>query len=248
MLELSFWIVAGAMIGSRILFIVVNWGGPDGYGANPGRIFDLTTGGFVFYGGFMGATAASLWYAGRRGIAFRALADIAIPVVALGHFFGRMGCMAAGCCWGKVCENPAFLLGANFPEGSMAYGSMVRDSEFTSFILEHGHTPALHPTQLYEGLGELGIFVALLVLRKNKRFHGQVLASWLMLYALLRLSIETFRGDWGRGMVLRWPEIDPVLLSTSQIVGVCMLVLGAVLFFVWKPKPAQGTSATPAAA
>jgi len=248
MIELSFWIVVGAMVGSRVLFIIVNWGGPDGYGANPAKIFDVFSGGFVFYGGFIGATLASIWYAKKRGIAFRALADVAIPVVALGHFFGRMGCMAAGCCWGKVCENPNFLFGAHFPEGSMAFGSMSRDPEFASFVLEHGHTPALHPTQLYEGLGELTIFVLLLALRKNKRFHGQILALWLMLYAVLRLSIETFRGDWGRGMLLRWPEVDPMLLSTSQVVGVCMVVLGATLYFLWKPKREQAPTATPAAA
>ncbi len=246
LLDLAFWILAGALVGARVLFIVVNWGGPDGYGANPGRIFDITSGGLVFYGGFIGATAVSIWYARKHGVNFRALADIVIPVVALGHFFGRMGCMAAGCCWGKVCETANYLFGVEFPPGALAYGSMARDPEWASFVVEHGHTPALHPTQMYEGLGELALFAILLLVRKNKRFHGQILAMWLVMYAVLRLSIETFRGDWGRGMLLRWPEVDPVLLSTSQIVGVCMLVLGSVLFFVWKPKSQAGVS-TPAA-
>ncbi|WP_373047624.1 prolipoprotein diacylglyceryl transferase [Vulgatibacter sp.] len=249
LLDLSFWILAGAMVGARLLFIVVNWEGPNGYGANPSRIFDLTSGGLVFYGGFIGAALTSVWYARKHGINFRALADICIPVVALGHFFGRMGCMAAGCCWGKVCENANFLFGAEFPKGALAHGEMARSPEWASFIAEHGHTPALHPTQMYEGLGELALFAILLLFRKNKRFHGQILAMWLMLYAVLRLSIETFRGDWGRGMLLRWPEVDPVLLSTSQLVGVGMVVLGAVLFFLWKPRSAApAVPAAPAAA
>jgi len=236
LLDLAFWILAGALVGARVLFIVVNWGGPDGYGANPGRIFAVWTGGLVFYGGFIGATLTSVWYARKHGVNFRALADIVIPTLALGHFFGRMGCMAAGCCWGKVCENAAFFLGAKFPAGALAYSEMSRSAEWGAFVAEHGHTPALHPTQLYEGLGELAIFAILLLLRKNKRFHGQILALWLMIYAVLRLSIETFRGDWGRGMLLRWPDVDPVLLSTSQIVGVAMLALGVVLYFAWKPR------------
>lgn len=234
--DVSFVILVGAMVGARGLFILVNWGGPDGYGAHPERIFMVWTGGLVFYGGFIGAALASVWYARKHGIRFRALADIVIPTVALGHFFGRMGCMAAGCCWGKVCEDASFLLGAKFPEGAMAYKDMVRNSEWTSFLLEHGHTPALHPTQMYEGLGELSLFLLLLFFRKNKRFHGQILALWLMLYAVLRLSIETFRGDWGRGMLVRWPEVDPLLLSTSQVVGIGMLILGGTLFALWRPK------------
>lgn len=246
--DLSFWILLGALAGARILFIVVNWGGPDGYGANPGRIFRVWEGGLVFYGGFIGATVASVWFARKRGIDFRGLADIAIPSVALGHFFGRMGCMAAGCCWGKVCENPAFFLGAEFPPGSLAHTDMARSAEWGAFVAEHGHTPALHPTQMYEGLGELGLFVVLLLLRRNKRFQGQILATWLMLYAVLRLSIETFRGDWGRGMLLRWPEVDPLLLSTSQVVGIAMLVLGAVLFFRWRPRSQATPGAAPAVA
>lgn len=245
--DVAFVILVGAMIGARALFILVNWGGPNGYGAHPERIFMVWTGGLVFYGGFIGATLASIWYARRHRIRFRALADIIIPTLALGHFFGRMGCMAAGCCWGKVCEDSSFLLGAKFPEGAMAFNDMVRNPEWTSFLLEHGHTPALHPTQMYEGLGELSLFLLLLFVRKNKRFHGQILAMWLMLYAVLRLSIELFRGDWGRGMLLRWPEVDPLLLSTSQIVGVCMLIFGGTLFYLWKPKKVSSPSAGPQA-
>lgn len=235
-LDLAFWVLLGAMVGARLLFIVVNWGGPDGYGAHPGRIFQVWTGGLVFYGGFIGAAVASVVYARKHRIDFRGLADIAAPTVALGHFFGRLGCMSAGCCWGKVASDPDYLFGAKFPPGALAYDEMLGDPAYRDFMVEHGHTPALHPTQMYEGLGELGLFFLLIFMRRNKRFQGQIMATWLMLYALLRLSIETFRGDFGRGMLLRWPDADPLLLSTSQIVGIGMLLLGATLFWLWKPR------------
>ncbi len=244
-LDLALWVFLAALAGSRILFILVNWGGPDGYGAHPGRILQIWVGGFVFYGGFIGATLASIFYARKHRLNFRGLADIAAPTIALGHFFGRMGCMSAGCCWGKVCADPAFVFGAKFPQGSAAYGEMVAEPAFRDYILSHGHTPALHPTQLYEGLGELGLFFILIHLAGRKRFHGQILASWLMLYAIVRLSIETFRGDFGRGMLLRWPEADPLLLSTSQIVGVAMFALGAVLFAMWRPRAASPDPVAP---
>lgn len=236
-LDLTVWIFVGAMIGARLLFIVVNWTGPNGYGANPARIFQVWSGGLVFYGGFIGAAVAAVIYARKHRLNFRGIADIAIPGVALGHFFGRLGCMSAGCCWGKVCVDPAFFLGAKFPEGALAYKEMLADPTHQDFILQHGHTPALHPTQMYEGMGELALFFLLLQLRKGKRFHGQVFISWLVLYAILRLSIETFRGDWGRGMLLQWPEANPLLLSTSQLVGLGMITTGLVLYRLWKPTP-----------
>lgn len=236
-LDLVLWIFVGAMIGARVLFIVVNWSGPDGYGANPARIFQVWRGGLVFYGGFIGATLASVLYARKHRLNFRAIGDIAIPGVALGHFFGRMGCISAGCCWGKVCSEN-FFLGIRFPEGALAYKEMLSDPAHQDYLLAHGHTPPLHPTQLYEGMGELLLFFLLLAFHKRKRFHGQVLIAWLALYAVLRLSIETFRGDWGRGMLFSWPADDPLLLSTSQTVGIGMLVTALVLYLLWRPKPA----------
>lgn len=243
-LDLVVWIFVGAMLGARLLFIIVNWSGPNGYGANPARIFQIWNGGLVFYGGFIGAAVASVLYARKHRLNFRAIADIAIPGVALGHFFGRMGCISAGCCWGKV-SDPDYFLGIHFPEGALAFKDMAGDPLYQDFILEHGHTPALHPTQLYEGMGELGLFFALLFIRKNKRFHGQVLTAWLALYAILRLSIETFRGDWGRGMLFAWPSENPLLLSTSQVVGIGMLVTAAILYLRWRPLPADAAAADP---
>src|SRR5690606_41458384 len=78
-LDLMLWIFVGAMIGARLLFIVVNWSGPNGYGANPARIFQIWSGGLVFYGGFIGAAVASVLYARKHRLNFRAVADIAIP-------------------------------------------------------------------------------------------------------------------------------------------------------------------------
>jgi phosphatidylglycerol:prolipoprotein diacylglycerol transferase len=63
-------------------------------------------------------------------------------------------------------------------------------------------TLPLHPVQLYESFGELAIFLVLvLAVRPRKRFHGQVLSAWLLLYAILRTVVEVFRGDVERGVV-----------------------------------------------
>lgn len=250
--DVAFYILLAAMVGSRVLFIIVNWTGPDGYGAHPDRILKFWTGGLVFFGGLIGATLMSVWYARKHKLDFKVLADIVIPVVALGHFFGRMGCIAAGCCWGKVCADPGFVLGAKYPPGALAYSDMIKQEAHRAFIVEHGHTPAVHPTQLYEGVGELLIFFLLTWYRPKKRFHGQILAMYMICYSLLRLTIETFRGDWGRGMLFKFPAENPVILSTSQLIGVAILIGGVVLFLRWRPKELPGVDgegpAEPAAA
>lgn len=234
--DFAFWVLVSSIVGAKGLFVIVNWSGPNGYGAHPERIFDMLSGGLVFYGGFIGAALAGAFWARKHRIPFPVLADITIPSVALGHFFGRMGCIAAGCCYGKVCHDPHFFLGAEYPRGSGAFSEMSKNPDWADFILQNGHTPALHPTQLYEGVGELFLFVVLLYLRPWKRFHGQLLAVWLGLYGVLRLSIEMFRGDWLRGMIFKWPAENPLLLSTSQLIGVGMVALAAVLWIVWRPK------------
>ena len=234
--DFAFWVLISAIVGAKALFIVVNWSGPNGYGAHPERIFDLLSGGLVFYGGFIGAALAGVIWAKKNRVDFRVLADVCIPSVALGHFFGRLGCIAAGCCYGKVCHDPHFFLGAEYPRGSGAFAEMSKNPEWAGYIAEHDLTPALHPTQLYEGVGELFLFVLLIYLRPWKRFHGQLLAVWLGLYGVLRLSIEMFRGDWLRGMIFKWPAENPLLLSTSQLIGVGMVTLAVVLWFAWKPK------------
>jgi phosphatidylglycerol---prolipoprotein diacylglyceryl transferase len=207
--DLSFWILVAALVGSRVYYIFVNWN--DYFGANAwvftrlGRIPRLLAvweGGLVFYGGFIASALGAAWYLRRHQMPFLPYADTLIPSVAFGHFLGRIGCFAAGCCWGGTCD-PALPWGARFPPDSLAYQSFAAREGGARF-LDHVHltTLPLHPTQLYESLGELALF-ALLVLwvRPRKRFHGQPLATWLMAYAVLRTVVEAFRGDVERGVV-----------------------------------------------
>src|SRR2546430_341223 len=81
------------------------------------------------------------------------------PSLAIAHFFGRLGCYAAGCCWGKVCH---LAWGARFPRSSLAFEGLSRDGTIPAGA---NFTPPLHPTQLYEALAELAIFTGLVVLR-----------------------------------------------------------------------------------
>jgi len=242
-MDLCFWILLAAMVGSRVLFIIVNW---QDYANDPASILAFWKGGLVFYGGFIGAVLVSVWYMRRHRMSFFPYADAIIPSVAIGHAIGRLGCFAAGCCWGAACD-PHLPWAARFPPEALAY-----QSQLASHAIPFGaaHTLPIHPTQLYESLGELAIFVALTLWRPRKRFHGELLALYLVLYAPLRALIETLRGDEERGRVFNF--LGPLArgawwnLSTSELISVGIFALGVGLYLLLARR--AGGRVEPAAA
>ncbi len=236
-MDIAFWALLFSLIGARVLFILVN---TDQYfGANfmssvelGGRSISLPTmlvfwkGGLVFFGGFIGASLAVLWYMRKHRLDAWRHADVIIPSVPLGIFFGRLGCFAAGCCFGKPCPEGTTLC-AHFPRDSLAGTQTPHESHV--LIDGVGYTEGLYPTQLFEAGAVLLIFLLLILVRPYKRFDGQLVISFLVLYPIARSIIEVFRGDYARGMILRVPEDNPVLLSTSQLISVLVATLGVVL-------------------
>ncbi len=228
-MDLSFWILVFAMVGSRVLFIMVNW---DEYAQDPASIFAFWKGGLVFYGGFIGATLCSIFYMRKHNMRFFPYADALIPSVSIGHAIGRMGCFAAGCCWGGACD-PHLAWAARFPPESLAYQSQLSHGLIHAGSL---FSMPIHPTQLYESLGELCIFTLLTLYRSRKRFNGEILALYLCLYAPLRATVELLRGDEERGRVFNF--LGPIArgafwnLSTSELISVGIFAIGVSIFII----------------
>ncbi len=228
--DLAFYILVSALVGSRLYFMAVNW--RDYTGANAWmtvqgvripRLFAVWEGGLVFYGGFIAAALTAFWYMRRHGMRFLAYADTIIPSVALGHALGRVGCFGAGCCWGAVSHAHLPWL-ARFPPVSLAYQAFAARPDAALLLTpDRLSTVPIHPTQLYESLGELVLFALLaLVVRPRKRFHGEVLAAWLLAYAVLRGVVEVFRGDVERGVVAG--------LGVGQWTSMLIFAAGAALW------------------
>ncbi len=236
--DLAFWILVSALVGSRLYFIAVNWGDYFGdsawvpfHGARIPRVLAIWEGGLVFYGGFMGAALTAWWYMRRNGMRFLPYTDTIIPSVAIGHFFGRLGCFAAGCCWGAVSHSHLPWL-AKFPPASLAYQAFAGRANAAELLApDRLTTMPVHPTQLYESLGELTLFALLvLVVRPSKRFHGQVFATWLMAYALLRTVVELFRGDIERGVVAG--------LGVGQWTSIAIFAIGGAVWAIGRRQSA----------
>ncbi|MFQ5432283.1 MAG: prolipoprotein diacylglyceryl transferase [Nitrospinota bacterium] len=199
-MDLSFYALAAAILGSRILYIIVNY---DVFIESPLRVFKIWEGGLVFYGGFIGAALAGFWYVRKEKLDTWHMADLAAPSIALGHAIGRWGCLASGSCYGK-------------PTSSW-FGITFTDV--------HAIAPLgipLFPSQIVESIMEFSIFLLLIAVRPHRKFKGQLFIMWLLLYAVGRFILEFFRGD-DRGFII------PNVLSTSQGVAVVVFVAGLFL-------------------
>jgi phosphatidylglycerol:prolipoprotein diacylglycerol transferase len=207
--DLFFYSVLSAILGSRILFVVINF---NVYRKDPLQALKIWEGGLVFYGGFILAVGVSIVYMRWNKLPIWKLADLSSPSIALGLFFGRIGCFLAGCCYGK--------------ETSLPWSVVFKDPNSLARL----NVP-LHPTQLYEAAGGLVIFFFLIWWEKRKAFDGQIFWLFSLLYSVARFLIEMVRGD-PRGFIFQG------FLSTSQGVGILLAILS--LFMLSYLKKVQG--------
>lgn len=244
-LDFGFWALVGALIGARILFIIVE---ADYYfvespfteipkiGISIPTIFALWKGGFVFWGGAVGGAIALVLFCRKRNIPIGELADLCGPGLALGHAVGRLGCVAGGCCYGYatyhldqagrvIADTP---LAIAFPEGSIAYGSLLSQAKGPTLELMQrlGTTVPLFPVQILESVGNAAIFFILMFLIPVKRAHGQLALTYLILYSIMRSIAEMFRGDSARGFVIE------NFLSTSQFISLVVSIMALGMIFV----------------
>ena len=205
--DLFFYTVLSAFIGSRLLYVLINF---DLYRQDPVRIFKIWEGGLVFYGGLALAVTVAFCYMRWHRLPIWKSADTISPLIALGLSLGRIGCFFAGCCYGK--------------ETSLPWAVVFRNQDSLARL----NTP-LHPTQLYDAANGLGIFFLLSWIEKRKTFDGQIFWLFLFLYSTSRFFIEIFRGD-PRGFLFG------DLLSTSQAIGVLLAIPSVFMLFYMKKK------------
>lgn len=212
--DLCLWMLLASLIGSKILMLFTE---PE-YRGNPLQLIslDFLRSGGVFYGGLLGAVISGYFLMRRYRLPWWTTADACAPGIALGNFFGRQGCFAAGCCWGKPTTLP--------------WG--VRFSELGHEITGVPIDAHLHPTQLYESFAMLLVFFFLLWLHKHRSFKGQAILAYAVLYSVIRFLIEFVRDD-PRGDILGLTSLTG--LSTSQIISIIVGISALVLLIVrWR--------------
>jgi phosphatidylglycerol:prolipoprotein diacylglycerol transferase len=198
--DLGAWLIVAGILGAKLFHVIFFWGEfVAGWQAEGVRSLRE---GFVFYGGFIGACAATIFYARRRQLPLWKLADVLAPSVAIGHAFGRLGCFFNGCCFGKACALPWAV---EFPPPHLMRGMPV------------------HPTQLYEAAGNLAIYAGLSALYRRKRFDGQIWWLYVLCYGALRFAVEFFRGDYDA----HWLGV----FTLGHVIAAGMIALAAAMLF-----------------
>jgi len=217
-MDLGIWIIISALLGAKLLLLIVE---RDQFLGSPRNMLDLLRSGGVFYGGLIAAVAVALLYLRRHKLPLWTTTDVFAPGIALGHVVGRLGCLLAGCCFGRPTTVP-WAISFHDPNAFANAGTPLG--------------VPLHPTQLYEAGAEALILVFLLAFeRRGRPFPGRTFWSYMLLYGISRFIIEFYRGD-PRGTVFD-------ALSTSQFVSVLLVPLAIVMLFLLSRRPDPSTSA-----
>jgi phosphatidylglycerol:prolipoprotein diacylglycerol transferase len=210
--------VLSAIVGAKVLLIINDFGW---YASHPREIFSLSVlqAGGVFYGGVIAALVAAGWYMRRNHMPLLRTSDAFAPGLALGHSIGRIGCFAAGCCYGKPTSHWWGVTFTN-PLAQAWVGTPLN--------------VRMEPTQLFESAVELANFFLLYWMFKNKKFEGQVIGAYLFLYGVARFFLEFIRDDPDRGSVFGGA------MSGTQLISIFLVIAGGLLWLrrtALKPVP-----------
>lgn len=197
--------IAG-VLGSRLFHVLVEE--PRYYWEHPTHIYEIWRGGFVSWGAIVLIAASWIFYLKKRKLEVYKYLDLfglGFPLVV---FFVRLGCLGAGCCYGKPTD---FFIHLTFTNPSSDAGH--------SF-----YNIPLHATQVYGMLNGIILFIVLQIVDKYKKFDGQIVWSFVILYGATRFIQEFLRGDLERGVY------GGGLISTGQIMGILGVVFGTLMY------------------
>lgn len=215
-------VVLAGIMGSKLLYVILDWQTGLSLGENLRQIFSLDTlqSGGVFSGGLIAAFAVAAWFLRKHRMPALATCDAFAPGLAMGHAIGRLGCFAAGCCYGKPTDHFWGITFKNLLPTPLADALVPRE-----------------PTQLFESAVELGIFFLLTWMFKRKKFDGQIFGAYLFLYGVARFFLEFLRDDPGRGSVFGG------VLSGTQLIAIGLVLAGGI---IWYLRPAPKLTMAPA--
>ncbi|MBR6642574.1 MAG: prolipoprotein diacylglyceryl transferase [Lachnospiraceae bacterium] len=193
-----FWITVscliGGILGAKLLFYVVEI---KEIIKNPKILLDVTHG-FVVYGGIIGGIGVGYLFCRIKKLVFLKYFDLVMPSIAIAQGFGRVGCMFAGCCYGR--------------ETDSWFHVIYQTSDFAP------NGVALIPTQMIMALLNFAHFFILALLAKRVVKHdGQVAGFYLVFYSIGRFFLEYLRND---------PRGEVRMFSTSQFISLFILAAG----------------------
>jgi len=205
-LDLGIWVIIAALVGAKALLFVVDF---RQFTSSWTEFTTLLRSGGVFYGGLIAAVVVCIYQLRKHRLPLWTSGDLFAPGIALGYMVGRLGCLMAGCCYGRPTD-VSWAITFTDPAANLNVGTPL-------------NVP-LHPTQLYESVAGLVIFGILMAFeRRGRQFPGRTFWMFVLLYSISRFVIEFYRGD-DRGFVFN-------AVSTSQAISIVLAPLA--LFMLW---------------
>lgn len=196
-LDLFILILAGAIIGGRLFYAAEHY---KEYIGDPLRIFFISEGGMSFFGGFLAALLASMFFVRRKKLAVWKIADTVAPALAAGYAVGRIGCLMIHDHIGKITN---FFLGIKTPEGVIRHEPIIYEIVFNGIAL----------------------FAILWFLRKRIKQDGTLSVIFLVWFLSVRFITDFFRSA-----DLPKSDIRYYGLTLAQIVAIILLLGVGIIF------------------
>ena len=213
-MDLGFYLIISAIIGSRLLFVLLNM---KEYLNHPLNIIKIWEGGLVFHGGLIASIVVGFIYLKKHHLHIWKYTDILAPALVLGQSIGRIGCLMAGCCYGK--------------ETALPWAIVFTDANSLAVL-----DVPLHPTQIYASIGAFSIFGFLLWWRKRKSYQGQIFWMYIALYSIVRFMVDIFRGD----QICETRAYFFNVLTFTQVLSIIFFFSALYMLLALKRKTASG--------
>ena len=220
LMDLGFYALLAGVLGSKIGLILTD---PGYYLTSLSAMVTTIRAAGVLLAGVIAAILVILFYTRRHGLPFWAVGDSMAPSLAIGQAIGRLGCLAAGCCYGTRAPNLPWAIRFTDRAAAEISGTPLYRPDDPVLALN-----SLHPTQIYQALADFLLFLVLFFAARRRSFEGQTSLMFIALYSVSRGTVEFFRGDIERGVYDIFGS--GFYLSTSQLISIAGLVFVA---FAW---------------
>lgn len=192
-LDFAIWMMPASIIGARAYYVLFSWAD---YAGDPASVFDIRSGGLAIHGGLIAGVITALIFSRVKKVSLLDMCDLIFPIVALGQAIGR---------WGNFFNSEAHGGPTDLPWAIEVDGEMV------------------HPTFLYESIWCFLMFLFLIWMSDRRRFKGQIVCLYGMLYSVERFMVEGLRTDSLMiGLFKQAQVISAVIFVSSLVLYVCL--------------------------
>ena len=226
MTDFAIWTIFAAIIGARAYYVIFAW---EDYKDNLIQIFNLRAGGLAIYGGIIAVACMMILFCKKRKVSIGKIGDCAVFGLVAGQIIGRWGNFVNCEAFGGYTDNLfAMQIRRDLVNPNMISPELAQHFAENPIIKVGIEYIQVHPTFLYESVWNLGVLILLLIVRKYKKFDGQMMCLYFIGYGIGRFWIEGLRTD--------QLKLFGTQIAVSQLLSAVLIVSALVVLIVnfWK--------------